>query len=587
MCERHPITVSKSRLADLSRLHGFRKSEDGGIIIFALMIFVLMLAAAGLAVDLMRFETNRTKLQGTLDRALLAAADLDQPLPAREVVLDYFAKSDMAFAIDPADIIVDEGLNYRTVSATAHVDTPMLFGGILNAVTNNTNPYTPVTPVLSAPAAGTAEERVSNVEVSLVLDVSSSMLSNNRFNNLKPAAREFVTTVLDNNGAAPDGLVSVSMIAYSAVVNPGADVAAQLNVTNTHDHSACLIFPDSEFNSITFDQSRTYERLGHFDYGASTNYYATPITRPWCFPGSENEMMVHSTSESDLHTAINSLQPFGNTAIDLGAKWATAMLDPGMQNVVEGVVGSGTLVSDRPLDPATSDVLKIMVLMTDGQNTTEYDLKEEFKEDLSIIWIHKEYDSQQIGDVPEDRFSIQVQGANTTTRSDDRFYWLDQGYYSSYSPPVYDYPQGYSNYQSQSNGAAAPGHGIDYSNRVRHLSWQDVFATWVYSRVNNELLYEPYQRGWLDYSSYISTDYALEAIVGGSSADDRLSEICSAARQAGVVIYTVAFEAPSHGQATLADCASTPNHFFLASGTDISEAFSAIATDIRQLKLTQ
>ncbi|RYG93167.1 hypothetical protein EU803_03430 [Loktanella sp. IMCC34160] len=587
MCVRRPCVPGRSVIRSLPGGGAFRRSEDGGIIIFAMVIFVLMLAAAGLAVDLMRFETNRTRLQGTLDRAVLAAADLDQTLPARDVVVDYFEKSGLGYAIDPADIMVDEGLNFRTVSATAHVDTPMLFGGLLNVFSGEADPYTPVTPVLSAPAAGTAEERVKEVEVSLILDVSSSMLSNSRFENLKPAAREFVSTVLSNNDPSTGALVSVSMIAYSAVVNPGADVVAQLNVTNTHDYSSCLIFPDSEFSSASFNQSLTYERLAHFDYGASTNYYATPITRPWCFPGTENEMVVHSTSESDLHGAINGLQPFGNTAIDLGAKWGAAMLDPGMQNVVQAVVGSGTQVSNRPLDPISAEVMKVMVLMTDGQNTTEYDLIDTFKEDLSIVWINKDYPTQPIGDVPRSRFSIQVSGANTKSRNDDRFYWLAQGYYNSYSPPVYDYPQGYPNYRSESRVVATPGHGIDYSSQVRHLSWQDIFATWVYSRVNNELFYEPYQNGWLSYDTYVSTDYALTAIVGGASADSRLANICAAARQSGIVIYTVAFEAPAHGQATLENCASSPNHFFIASGTNIADAFSAIATDIRQLKLTQ
>lgn len=39
----------------------FRKDEDGGMIIFSLFMFVLVLTLAGLAVDLMRFETTRAK----------------------------------------------------------------------------------------------------------------------------------------------------------------------------------------------------------------------------------------------------------------------------------------------------------------------------------------------------------------------------------------------------------------------------------------------------------------------------------------------------------------------------------------------
>ncbi|MDG2452861.1 MAG: Tad domain-containing protein, partial [Paracoccaceae bacterium] len=58
----------------------FARDEDGAFIIFSLFMFVLMLLTAGMALDLMRYETHRARLQGTLDRAVLAAADLDQTL---------------------------------------------------------------------------------------------------------------------------------------------------------------------------------------------------------------------------------------------------------------------------------------------------------------------------------------------------------------------------------------------------------------------------------------------------------------------------------------------------------------------------
>ena len=61
-----------------SRPKGFLRREDGNLIIFSLFMIVGMLLFTGIAIDVMRSEVARTKLQNTLDRAVLAAADLDQ-----------------------------------------------------------------------------------------------------------------------------------------------------------------------------------------------------------------------------------------------------------------------------------------------------------------------------------------------------------------------------------------------------------------------------------------------------------------------------------------------------------------------------
>jgi len=119
--------------------------------------------------------------------------------------------------------------------------------------------------------------------------------------------------------------------------------------------------------------------------------------------------------------------------------------------------------------------------------------------------------------------------------------------------------------------------------------------------VNNELLSRAYNHGaipwstgnsgWPNYiplTDYVDADRAINYdIVDSGEADDRLSAICEAARDEGIIVYTIAFEAPSRGRAALRDCASSPSHYFDVNGTDISDAFSAIASDIRALKLTQ
>lgn len=72
-----------------------------------------------------------------------------------------------------------------------------------------------------------------------------------------------------------------------------------------------------------------------------------------------------------------------------------------------------------------------------------------------------------------------------------------------------------------------------------------------------------------------------------SSQDAQLAQICGLARNEGVVIYTVAFDAPAAGVAAMQACASSDAHFFDVQTTDISSAFAAIAASISTLRLTQ
>ncbi len=69
--------------------------------------------------------------------------------------------------------------------------------------------------------------------------------------------------------------------------------------------------------------------------------------------------------------------------------------------------------------------------------------------------------------------------------------------------------------------------------------------------------------------------------------DNRLLNLCRLAKQQGIVVYTIAFEAPSGARTLLQNCASSINHAFDVDGLEISSAFASIATSIRKLRLTQ
>ncbi|MEM1152036.1 MAG: pilus assembly protein TadG-related protein, partial [Pseudomonadota bacterium] len=235
-----PVFGIRGHMADAvkARLAAFASDQSGASYIFALVIFILMLIFGGLAVDVARLEAQRVKLQQTADRAVLAAADLDNFADPKTVVEDYFEKAGLSQFLD--SVTVETSLNGKTISAntSSEVQTMLLH---LVGVDN-----------LSTASIGAAKEQVTDIEISLVIDVSGSM-GGNKLTNLKTAAAQFFTEVLGNNNSASGALTTVSVIPYNAHVNMGWDLVDELNIDTRHEYSNCGRFREdnvrNDFNT--------------------------------------------------------------------------------------------------------------------------------------------------------------------------------------------------------------------------------------------------------------------------------------------------------------------------------------------------
>ncbi|MDP4990088.1 MAG: pilus assembly protein TadG-related protein, partial [Marivita lacus] len=358
----------------------YARGTDGNMSIFGMAGAFIMLVYGGIGIDMIYSEVERTRLQNTLDRAVLAAADLEQTIDPTLLVQDYLTKMDMDDAMANVNITVDAGLNYRTVTAQAQRTFDSNFLRLLGFDT------------LQATGLAAAEERISNIEISLVLDISGSMGSNQKIQNLRDAASEFVRTVVNNNES---GLTTVSIVPYNATVNLGTAVSEHYTLSDEHDYSRCIIFPDSDFLSRGISPTVPLQRLAHFDPN-SLNENTTVTPTPWCPTDEYGAVIAHSSDIDELVAHIESLGADGNTAIDLGMKWGVALLDPSARPVIDGLIGDGRVVpeaSGRPAAYDAEDVLKIAVVMTDGMNTTQYDLAPEYASGMSNIWIDDRNDN--------------------------------------------------------------------------------------------------------------------------------------------------------------------------------------------------
>lgn len=453
------------------RLADFVEDQRGSLVVFSLFLIVCMALAVGIAVDVMRYEVTRTKLQNTLDRAVLAAADLDQTLEPNEVVEDYFEKAGLSNFL--VDVQVKQGLNYRTVSATTEAEVQTLLLGLAGISE------------FSAPAVGTAEERVSNVEISLVLDISGSMGSNGKIGHLRDAAKDFVDTVLRDES---QDLISLSLIPYTAQVNAGPEIFNQLNTSSqpSHNYSHCIDFDEEDFEETSISMTKSYTQMQHFEW--SSNSYR-PIRNPGCPMQTYERIVPLSQNRDALKTTIDNYSARANTAIHLGMKWGTALLDPSTRPIVSQLAAGGTVdnaFSARPAAYSDEETLKVVVLMTDGQNV--------------------------------DTYRIQSWAYNSTS---------------------------------------------EYNHWNRYTLWD-----YLYRYVNRS------NRGNYYYRKY-----------SASQADGMLDNICTAAKDAGILVFTIGFEVTNYSAGVMKSCATSPSHFFRVEGTEISDAFNAIARQINMLRL--
>jgi hypothetical protein len=120
-------------------------------------------------------------------------------------------------------------------------------------------------------------------------------------------------------------------------------------------------------------------------------------------------------------------------------------------------------------------------------------------------------------------------------------------------------------------------------NQATELSWSEVLGSLSMSYIANTVLSGANWNTRVDYFNSWETTH------GQTRADNNLSAICEQARNSGVVIYTIAFQAEADGEAAMLDCAGVGNEarYFDVEDLDIAAAFDDVLASVSRLRLTQ
>ncbi|HEY0276570.1 MAG TPA: pilus assembly protein TadG-related protein [Paenirhodobacter sp.] len=564
----------------------FLRRQDGALIPFAIQIFLMMMICLGITIDLVRQEELRTRVQNTLDRAALASASLSQELPPAEVVQDYLKKAGLGYLkVTP---IVEEGelKQWRRVSITASEGLTTIFGPLIGMNSLRVN------------ASSQAEESIGNVEISLALDISGSMDYNintnsvsgppTRMDQLRPAALNFVRKMFETvqpEGAAY-GRLSISIVPYNQQVVLGSELAAALHLSTDHTQNTCADVEALSDTDIAINADLALQRTM---YGDSFNYwgYRTSSTGPVlnvtlptyatqidgngvkgienCIETAHANVLAFSGDQTTIETRINGLTPGGDTAIDVGARWGFALLDPAMRPALTRMIATDPTRSDlagRPLDYGDGDgdisrsSMKVLVLMTDGENTRSYSTKPTYRTGASGFY----------------STSGTTSFGPSGTGWSSLYYMIDDNRAKPY------YKMSNKTWYAKSS----------ITGTLSSIDWKTIWGKgYTLQYVINTFVYPPKAAATTGVSKTgIYSDMAIQSEF--SQKDTALHNLCATAKAAsrGIYVFTVAVNAPEDGVNILRDCATEDGYAYNVTASGLTDAFTSIAAAISALRLT-
>lgn len=330
---------------------------NGNVAVISAFAFLPIIALAGGATDLARYEAYRVQLQDGVDRGVLAAASLTQTRPVETTIRDYMGSIDF---IDDVELQFTQsiGLNQRQVSVDARYEMATAFLPLLGINS------------IGVEATATAIERRGNIEISLALDLSNSM-EGNKYTSLKSAATSFVRTMLTSETKS---YTSISAVPYAGHVNVGRTIFDGLGGSRAHNESSCFNLNVNDYAS-GWRNFAGRSQVPHFTVWRHRNAHMGASMNPgWC-PGENNAVTYLSNDPDTLASRIAGYQMYDGTGTNVAMNYGLMLLDPSTRPLVQQAATAGLVppaFANRPADYDDAQTLKVIVLMTDGAITEQY-----------------------------------------------------------------------------------------------------------------------------------------------------------------------------------------------------------------------
>ena len=366
-------------------LERFLKDRDGAVAIMFGLCFVAIIGISGLALDYSRATTERENLQSATDAAVQAAAVMPGTAVEREKVFNdvlsaHLTSNATLYAVQKA-VSIDPSTNKVTATVRAKIKT-----SVMAAVGFNTMDLAVDSEMLGGKV---------DVEFALALDVSGLMNAlmpsgETRLKSMKDAVNTMVDTVKANISGTSSAKYSI--VPFTMNVNIGTANAAYLEGTNhalfsgtqwagcvterapphhiSNEYNGSANSPKGKWQAyINPPEPNSGPGCAVPSNGTNSGYqtvasYSTSsyvgLTQGPNFNCVRHPIMTLTSDGDAIKAKVNQLTAEWNngTIVAPGVSWGLRLLTP-----------------DAPFPgarPFSSGVRKVLVVLTDGEQTTEW-----------------------------------------------------------------------------------------------------------------------------------------------------------------------------------------------------------------------
>lgn len=351
--------------------------------------------------------------------------------------------------------------------------------------------------------ASTATYGVGKLDVSFVFDISGSMNSYGRLDDLKEAAKDAVTTLLPAPGSSSEGDVRISMVGYNSMIDAGEYFEDVTGMKKNRTYVATYNEPVEECTSYC-----------RFTWGPYCLSWGSRCE--WVDKEQTSTKKIQSTCvyERDGSDAFGEAQPTQKSTPQL------------VDTLLSGQKRASTDANNA-----------------DGFLSTAY---------ATFNEAHKSWSVHGTSCLDVEPFEL----SHNHTQIDQ---YINRLYAS---------------------GGTAGHQGVAWGWYLISPEWSDVF--------DNHAEPLSYEEPDTVKAMIIMTDgeFNSQEYGGQGSSKDQAKALCDKIKDAGVVVYTIAFQAPDEGEEVLAYCA-TKDEFALtaANGQELKDQYQYIATSISDLRI--
>lgn len=336
------------------KLLSFRSDKSGTIALVFALAAVPAIAMVGAAIDYGRALNAKTKVQLALDAsALFAASSQFKTNAEREQAARDAFDANMADSGYAGQTSIDVSIKNGRIVASADLDVSTTLGGLLGQHSIGVSGLSEV----PLPGGGKAE-------VVLVLDYSDSMLTNDKYVTMRLAAEELIR-IVSSDFTNKD--VKIALAPFAAMVY--AKLNKKFVVPSAHnrdydgdeDNKSWLgCTQDRRYpHNLTSTKPKNNDDRTKWGEGKPGDWYDLNVRPGSCNIYEANKLQVLPlTSNFDkVKSRLADMEPAYQTHIALGLEFGWHLISPGAP-YKQGV----------PYD--TKDVVKVIVLLTDGVQTS-------------------------------------------------------------------------------------------------------------------------------------------------------------------------------------------------------------------------